>query len=173
MAVIKHYLIALIVLVCGNCVAQSPEQNLEKMGVNLPALSAPIASYVHAVRVGDILYLSGKGPQDSNGQYIKGKLGKDMNIEQGKVAAQSAGIQLLAVLKSELKDLAKVKRIVKATGFVNSESDFYGQSQVMNGFSDFMIRVFGEKGRHARSAIGVAALPNNMAVEVELIVEVE
>lgn len=151
----------------------TPEQNLERLGIQLPAAEGPIANYVNCVRVGNILYLSGKGPLKSDGTFIVGKLGKDLNFEQGYEAARLAGICHIAVLKKELGDLKKVKRIVKVFGMVNCAADFYEQPQVINGYSDLMISVFGEKGKHARSAVGVNVLPMNIAVEVEVIVEIE
>ncbi len=154
-------------------VAQTPEEKLVKLNITLPGLAEPMASYVHYVRVGNLLYLSGKGPQNDAGEYTKGKLGKDLTIEQGYEAARLTAINQLAVLKMALGDLSKVKRIVKVNGFVNSEPTFYDHPKVINGFSDLMIEVFGEKGKHARTSLGVAALPVNMAVEIEVVVEVE
>ncbi|MCE2845382.1 MAG: RidA family protein [Sediminibacterium sp.] len=160
--------------------AQSPEENLKALGIILKALgiilpkqSAPIANYVTYVRTGNLIYFSGSGPSVEGQGYIKGKLGKDMTIEQGKEAARITGINLIANLKNAVGDLNKVKRIVKVLGMVNSTEDFTDQPKVMNGFSDLMVAVFGEKGKHARSAVGMAALPMNMAVEIEMIVEVE
>ncbi|MEA5427655.1 RidA family protein [Arcicella lustrica] len=153
--------------------AQTPEEQLTKLGITLPTVSQPVASYVNVVRTGNLLFLSGKGPLKADGQYIKGKLGKDLTIEEGAKAAELAAIQQLAVLKATLGDLSKVKRIVKVLGFVNSDSEFFDHPKVINGTSNLMIQVFGEKGKHARSALGVNALPFNMAVEVEMIVEVE
>lgn len=153
--------------------AQTPEQNLTKLGITLPQLSPPIASYVNSVRVGNLLFLSGKGPSRPDGSYITGKLGRDLSLEQGQEAAKLAAINHIAVLKHELGDLSKVKRIVKVLGMVNCTDDFTNQPKVINGYSDFMISIFGEKGRHARSAVGHNSLPMGMAVEVEVIVEVE
>ena len=153
--------------------AQSPEENLKALGIVLPKLSAPIANYVNYVRTGNLIYFSGTGPAEEGQGYIKGKLGKDMTIEQGREAARITGINMIANLKNAVGDLNKVKRIVKVLGMVNSTEDFTDQPKVMNGFSDLMVAVFGEKGKHARSAVGMAALPLNMAVEVEMIVEVE
>lgn len=152
---------------------QTHEERLAKLNIELPKLSEPMASYVHYVRVGNLLYLSGKGPQNAAGEYTKGKLGKDLTIEQGYEAARLTAVNQLTVLKQALGDLSKVKRIVKVNGFVNSEPNFYDHPKVINGFSDLMIQVFGEKGRHARTSLGVAALPVNMAVEIEVVVEVE
>jgi enamine deaminase RidA (YjgF/YER057c/UK114 family) len=125
------------------------------------------------VRVGNLLYLSGKGPKNADGTDITGKVGKDLTIEQGYQAARSTAIQHLAVIKAELGSLNKVKRVIKVLGMVNCESGFTDQPKVINGYSDLMVEIFGEKGKHARSAVGMVALPNNIAVEVEVIVEVE
>lgn len=161
-----------IFLSCGIS-AQTPEDRLKQAGIELPSLNAPVANYVNVVRVGNLLFLSGKGPSKKDGTYITGKLGKDLTIEQGYDAAKLTAINQIAVLKKELGELRKVKRIVKVLGLVNSSPDFVDHPKVINGFSDLMVLIFGEKGKHARSAIGVISLPFNMAVEVELIVEVE
>jgi enamine deaminase RidA (YjgF/YER057c/UK114 family) len=149
------------------------EKKLEELGIDLPDASSPVANYVNAVRVGNLLFLSGKGPNLPDGSYVTGKVGEDLSIEEGKEAAKLVGIAQLAVLKSELGDLNKVKRIVKVLGMVNCGPDFTQQPQVINGFSDLMVEVFGEKGKHARSAVGMNALPMNIAVEIEVIVEIE
>ena len=153
--------------------AQTAEENLEKYKIKLPEIGNPIGSYVDYVRVDNLIFLSGKGPRKEDNQYIKGKLGKDLTIEEGYAAAALTATIQLAVLKQALGDLSKIKRIVKANGYVNSDNSFYDQPKVINGFSDLMIKVFGEKGKHARTSIGVNALPSNMAVEIEMIVEVE
>jgi enamine deaminase RidA (YjgF/YER057c/UK114 family) len=152
--------------------SQSPEENLVKSGIKLQELKSPVANYVHAVRTGNLIYLSGKGPQQENGEYLKGKLGTNISIDQGYQAARLTGTIHLAVLKHELGDLSKVKRIVKVNGYVNSEDNFHDQPKVMNGYSDLMVEIFGNKGKHARTALGVNTLPFNMIIEVELIVEV-
>ncbi|WP_232826682.1 RidA family protein [Cognataquiflexum aquatile] len=149
------------------------EQKLKDLGIILPEASSPVANYVNAVRSGNLLFLAGKGPGLPDGTFITGKVGQDLTIEEGKEAARMVAINQLAVLKAELGDLNKVKRIVKVLGMVNCNSDFTHQPQVINGFSDLMVEVFGEKGKHARSAVGMNALPMNIAVEVELIVEIE
>lgn len=169
----KWYVLLFLAVAAIPSAAQTPEQNLARLGVNLPQLSAPIASYVNSVRAGNLLYLSGKGPAKTDGTYIIGKLGRDLSIEEGQEAAKLAAINHIAVLKHELGDLSKVKRIVKVLGMVNCTEDFTQQPKVINGYSDFMISIFGEKGRHARSAVGHNSLPMGMAVEVEVIVEVE
>jgi len=153
--------------------AQTPEEKLASANIVLPNLSAPVANYVNVVRTGNLLFLSGKGPSDQTGKYITGKLGTNLSIEEGYAAARLTAINQLAVLKKELGELSKIKRVVKVLGFINSSADFYDQPKVMNGFSDLLVLALGEKGKHARSAIGTNTLPFNMAVEVELIVEIE
>ncbi len=151
----------------------TPEKNLEHLGIVLPEASQPIATYVNCVRTGNLLFLSGKGPMQADETYITGKLGKDISIEKGYEAARLAAISHLAVLKTELGDLGRVKKIVKVLGLVNCTNEFGEQPAVINGYSDLMVGVFEEKGRHARSAVGTNALPMNISVEVEVIVEVE
>ena len=153
--------------------AQDAETKLKEKGIVLTPPSSPVANYVNAVRVSNLLFLSGKGPQKADNTYITGKVGKDLTIEQGYEAARLTAIAHLAVLKNELGSLNKVKRIVKVLGMVNCTEDFKDQPKVINGYSDMMVEIFGEKGKHARSAVGMVALPFNMAVEVEVIVEIE
>lgn len=160
-------------LLLSTAFSQDPEQRLKEKGITLPTASAPVANYVNAVRVGNLLYLSGKGPKKADGTDITGKVGKELTLEQGYAAAQAVAISHIAVLKAELGDLKKVKRIVKVLGMVNCVEGFTDQPKVINGYSDFMVAIFGDKGKHARSAVGMYALPNNIAVEVEVIVEVE
>ncbi len=152
---------------------KTPLQKLDSMGLKLPATSAPIANYVKFVRTGNLVFTSGHGPTKIDGQLITGTLGADLTIEQGYEAAKVTGLQLLATLQQAIGDLGKVKRIVKVLGMVHCTDDFKDQPKVMNGFSDLMVAVFGDKGRHARSAVGMNALPNGMAVEIEIVVEVE
>ena len=153
--------------------AQTPEERLKEKGITLTAPGAPVANYVNVVRVGNLLFLSGKGPTKPDGSNITGKVGRDLTIEQGYDAAKLVAINHLAVLKAELGDLSKVKHIVKVLGMVNCTEDFKDQPKVINGYSDLMVAIFGDKGKHARSAVGMYALPMNIAVEVEVIVEVE
>ncbi|MDE3143033.1 MAG: RidA family protein [Bacteroidota bacterium] len=169
----KNILLIIFSLMCNYVFAQTPEENLKAKGIELPAVPKPIANYVNAVRTGNLIYLAGKGPLQKTGTYITGKLGKDLTIEQGYEAARLTAINQIAVLKDMLGDLKKVKKIVKVLGMVNGSPDFYDQPKVMNGFSDLMVEIFGENGKHARSAIGVSSLPMNIPVEVEMIVEVE
>lgn len=150
-----------------------PEARLAELGIELSTPSPPVANYVNAVRTGNLLFLAGKGPTQANGENITGKLGsEDLTIEQGYEAARLTGISQLSVLKAELGNLNKVKRIVKVLGMVNSTPDFTDQPKVINGYSDLMVAVFGEGGKHARAAVGMGALPSNIAVEIEMIVEV-
>lgn len=153
--------------------AQSPEENLKALGITLPKQSDPIANYINHVKTGNLIYFSGSGPAVEDGAYVRGKLGRDMTIDQGREAAKITGINMIANLKHAVGDLNKVKRIVKVLGMVNSTESFTDQPKVINGFSDLMVAVFGEKGKHARSAVGMVSLPLNMAVEIEMIVEVE
>lgn len=149
------------------------DKKLKDMGIELSTPSKPIANYVKAVRTGNLLYLSGHGPTKADGTYYTGKVGKDLTIEQGYEAAKLTGVAILSTLKAELRDLNKVKRIVKVLGMVNCTDTFADQPKVINGFSDLMVAVFGEKGKHARSAVGMNSLPMNTTVEIEIIVEVE
>ncbi len=149
-----------------------PEAKLAELGIELAPASSPVANYVNAVRVGNMIYLSGKGPKKADGEDITGKVGVELTIEQGYEAARITGINQLSVLKTELGNLNKVKRCVKVLGMVNAAPDFTDQPKVINGYSDLMVAVFGEKGKHARSAVGMGSLPGDIAVEVEMIVEV-
>ncbi len=154
-------------------IAQDAETRLKEKGIVLIPPSTPVANYVNAVRVGNLLYLAGKGPQKADNTYVTGKVGKDLTIEQGYEAARITAINHLAVLKSELGSLNKVKQIVKVLGMVNCTEDFKDQPKVINGYSDLMVEIFGNKGKHARSAVGMYSLPFNTAVEIEVIVEIE
>jgi enamine deaminase RidA (YjgF/YER057c/UK114 family) len=163
-----------LVFTCAiNAFGQDAEQKLKEKGIVLTTPSNPVANYVNAVRVGNLLFLAGKGPTKADGTQITGKLGKDLTVEQGYESARIVAINHLAVLKATLGDLKKVKRFVKVLGMVNCESNFTDHPKVINGYSDLMVEIFGEKGKHARSAVGMGSLPNGIAVEVEVIVEVE
>ncbi len=152
--------------------AYDPEAKLRELGIELSTPPAPIANYVNAVRTGNLIFLAGKGPRQDNGENITGKLGADLTIEQGYEAARITAVNQLSVLKAELGNLNKVKRIVKVKGMVNAIPEFTDHPKVVNGYSDLMVAVFGERGKHARAAVGMGSLPGNMAVEVEMIVEV-
>jgi enamine deaminase RidA (YjgF/YER057c/UK114 family) len=152
--------------------AETAESRLKALGIVLHDLPAPAANYIPSVRVGSLLFVSGQ-VSGAPGTTIKGKLGQNMNVEQGQQAARICAINLLANFKAALGDLGKVKRIVKLTGFVNCTGDFEDVHKVMNGCSDLLTDVLGERGKHARSAIGMASLPLGFAVEVEAIAEVD
>jgi len=183
----KYFLISMIAIALIGCNSASTEQakegsktevidfdkRLKDLNIVLAAPSAPLASYVKTVRVGNLVYTAGHGPDKPDGSRVTGRLGDDLTLEQGQEAARLTGISLLSSLKAEIGDLNKVKRIVKVLGLVQSTPDFKDQPKVMNAFSDLMVEVFGEKGKHARSAVGMSALPANWATEIEMVVEVE
>ncbi|PTY08403.1 hypothetical protein DB347_02135 [Opitutaceae bacterium EW11] len=150
----------------------SPEDKLAAAGLALPNAAAPVANYVPAVRSGNLLFVSGQLPRDDSGKIVTGKLGRDLDEAAGVRAARQATLAALATLKAELGDLRRVRRVVRVSGYVNSTGDFTRQPAVVNGASDLLVAVFGEAGKHARAAIGVASLPLGAAVEVELVVEV-
>ena len=151
----------------------SIEKRLEELGIQLQTPAQPVANYVTTVQTGNLVFTSGHGPIGDDGQLIKGQLGTDMNIEAGYQAARSVGIGLISTLKATLGDLDRIQRVVKVVGFVNSTADFLDHPSVVNGVSDLFVEVFGDKGKHARSAVGMVQLPGGIAVEVEMIVEVE
>ena len=151
----------------------SAEENLKKLGIDLGTVSAPVANYVNAVRTGNLLFLAGKGPRpDSHGCRPTGKVGRDFTVEQGYQQARSVGMDLLAVMRTELGSLDKVKRVVKVLGMVNAVPEFTDHPKVINGCSDLFVEVLGEAGKHARSAVGMGSLPMGIPVEIECIVEV-
>ena len=149
-----------------------PEAKLAELGITLPSPPQPVANYVNGVQAGNLIFLAGKGPRYADGREITGKLGQDVSIEEGYEGARLTAINQLAVLKEMLGNLNRVKRIVKVLGMVNSDPSFVDQPKVINGFSDLMVEVFGEKGKHARAAVGMASLPRGQAVEIELVVEI-
>ena len=149
-----------------------PEAKLSELEIILPKASTPVANYVNAVRSGNLIFLAGKGPRKPEGGNVTGKLGTDLTIEQGYEAARLAGIAQLAVLKAELGNLNRVKRVVKVKGMVNAVPEFTDHPKVINGYSDLMVAVFGERGKHARAAVGMGSLPSDIAVEIEMVVEV-
>jgi enamine deaminase RidA (YjgF/YER057c/UK114 family) len=159
--------LAMFALVTHSVKAQTPEEKIKQLGLTIPEVSQPIANYVKWKQVGNLLYLAGSGPK------IYGKVGADLSVEQGYQAARDTGMEIIAVLKAATGDLSRIKQFVKVLGMVNATPEFTAQPAVINGFSDLMVEIFGEKGKHARSAVGVGSLPNNMAVEIEVIVELE
>ena len=149
----------------------SPEERLAQLGVTLPPPAAPVAAYVPCVRTGDLVYVSGQVPLVDGKPSHLGRLGAELGLEEGQEAARRCAVNVLAALKAELGELARVRRVVKLTVFVASEPDFTDQPKVANGASELFGEAFGEAGRHARAAVGVAALPLGVPVEVEAIVE--
>jgi enamine deaminase RidA (YjgF/YER057c/UK114 family) len=149
------------------------EARLKQLNIQLVEPSIPTANFVKTVRVGNLVFTSGHGPDKPEGGTYQGRVGADLTLEQGQDAARLTGIALLSSLKKEIGDLSKVKRVVKVLGMVQCTPEFKDHPKVMNAFSDMMVGVFGEKGKHARSAVGMSALPGNIAIEIEMIVEVE
>ena len=149
------------------------DARLKELKIELPPVPKPGGNYVHAVRTGNLLFLAGKGPSNPYGSVPKGKVGRDVSTEEGYRHARSVGLVLLAVMKESLGSLDRVRRVVKVLGMVNSAPEFSEQPSVINGCSDLFVEVFGDKGRHARSAVGMGALPGGMTVENEVIVEVD
>jgi enamine deaminase RidA (YjgF/YER057c/UK114 family) len=149
------------------------EQRLKELGMELPGAPAPIANYLRYVQVGNLLFMAGHGPNRSGGPVYAGKVGAEVTLDEAYEAARSTTLNLLASAKEALGDLDRIKRVVKVLGMVNSAPEFGDQPKVINGFSDLMVELFGENGRHARSAVGMAALPGQIPVEIEMILEVE
>ncbi len=143
-------------------------ERLEELGLVLPPVPSPAGNYVHAVRTGNLLFLAGKGPKG-----VTGKVGSVVDTDQAYQCAREVGLVLIAVMQQELGDLERVKRIVKVLGMVNAIPEFDAHPAVINGCSDVFVDVFGERGRHARSAVGMGSLPNNIPVEIEAIIECE
>lgn len=147
------------------------EERMKEMGLSLPMSSPPIGSYLKAVRSGNLLHLSGHGPVKDGALQYRGKVGQDLSLDEGYAAARLACMNCLATIRAELGSLDRVTRVVKVLGFVNSAPGFTDQAKVLNGASDLLVDIFGDQGRHARSAIGAAELPANVAISVEMIVE--
>lgn len=147
-------------------------EKITSLGLTLPAVPAPVAAYVNCVRSGNLLYISGGLPIDGDRKVI-GKVPTDVSIEEAQEGARIIILNRLAVIQDAIGSLDKVKQIVSLGGFVNSEPDFYGHPQVVNGASELLVEIFGERGKHSRTALGATALPLNVAVEINLIVEVE
>jgi enamine deaminase RidA (YjgF/YER057c/UK114 family) len=169
----KNIAALVLVLLSFNLFAQTPEQKIKQLGIQLPQIPESLGSYQDMVKVGNLVFLSGRGPLKADGKYIIGKVGQDLTTNEGYQAARLTAINQLAILKQTFGTLDKIKRIIKVNGYVNTADSFTEQSKVMNGFSDLLIEVFGEQGKHARTSVGVFTLPQNMAIEVEMIVEVK
>ena len=150
------------------------DKRLAELGINLPEAAKPLANYVPWVRTGNLVFISGQGPIEGGKVLYPGTLGKDVSLEDGAKSARLCAINVLAQIKDAVGgDLDKVKRVVKLLGFVNATADFKDHPKVINGASDLMVKVFGDKGRHARSAVASPSLPMGISTEVEAIVEVE
>ncbi|MBM4312603.1 MAG: RidA family protein [Deltaproteobacteria bacterium] len=150
----------------------SAEQKLERLGIALPTPPQPIANYVRAVRAGNLLFVSGHGPYNDGKIRMAGKVGRELTVEEGYQVARNVALNCLATVKAAIGDLDRVKRVVKLLGMVHCTEDFKDQPKVINGCSDLLVEVFGEIGKHARSAVGMQALPNGIPVEIEMIMEV-
>ena len=150
----------------------SAEQKLRELGLILPQTPKPVANYVPTVKTGNLLFVSGHGPYNDGKIKVSGKVGRDLTLEEGYQAAHNVALNLLASVKATLGDLDKVKRVVKLLGMVNCTDDFKDQPKVINGCSDLLVAIFGETGKHARSAVGMRALPNQIPVEIEMILEI-
>ena len=149
------------------------EKRIEELNITLQKSGKPIANYLNAVQTGNLIFLSGKGPRDKDGNLITAKLGIDLTVDQGYDAARLVAITQLSVLKEQIGDLNKVEKIVKVFGMVNADSDFINHPEVINGFSDLMVEVFGERGKHARAAVGMGSLPRNIACEIDMVVQIK
>ncbi len=149
------------------------EERIEALGHKLSTPTKPVANYVNAVKTGNLVFMAGKGPRDAEGNLITGKVGIDLTIEEGYAAATKTAIAQLSALKAEIGDLNKVVRIVKVLGMVNCDDNFTQHPEVINGFSDTMVAIFGERGKHARAAVGMGSLPRDLACEIEMIVEIQ
>jgi enamine deaminase RidA (YjgF/YER057c/UK114 family) len=175
MRIVQFLGMALLVFSSSTAMVQQPassEARLKTLGIQLPPPPAPIASYVPAVRTGNLVFLAGQGPLASGKPTVTGKVGAELTEEEGYKAARATILVSLAALRAEIGSLDRVRRVVKLVGFVNSAPGFTRQPWVINGASDLLVEIFGDAGKHARSSIGVNELPLNIPVEIELIVEV-
>jgi enamine deaminase RidA (YjgF/YER057c/UK114 family) len=174
-----RYIFLLFFIILSACTSNNEylydydvEEKIRELGIELKVPTVPKANLVLSVQSGNLIFLSGNGPI-KDGKVISGKVGKDLTIKQGYDAARLTAINQLSILKAQIGDLNKVEKIVKVFGMVNADSSFKDHPQVINGFSDLMVEIFGERGKHARSAVGMASLPWNIACEVELIVQIK
>ena len=150
----------------------SADQKMKELGLILPQPPKPVANYVPAVKTGNLLFVSGHGPYNDGKTKISGKVGRELTIEEGYQTARNVALNCLASVKATIGDLDKVKRVVKLLGMVNCTDDFKDQPKVINGCSDLLVAIFGDVGKHARSAVGMQALPNQIPVEIEMILEI-
>ncbi len=151
----------------------SAEARIKELGLDLSSAPQPVANYVPAVRTGNLVFLSGQGPRKPDGEMVTGKVGSELSADEAYAAARLVGIGLLSALRQEIGSLDRVTRVVKTLGMVNADPDFTDHPKVVNDTSDLFVEVFGDKGRGARSAVGMGSLPFRIPVEVEMIVEVE
>lgn len=151
----------------------SAENRLKELGIELPPPPSPAGNYVSGVRTGNLLFMSGCGPRKNDGTSMRGKVGSDLSVEEAYQAARLVGLNMLANIRAELGSLDNVVRVVKVLGMVNAEPDFIDHPKVINGYSDLMVEVFGDAGRGGRSAVGMGSLPFQIAVEVEMVLEVK
>ena len=156
-------------VVAANSAAETPEERLEAAGYTLPTAPNPVAVYVTSVETGNLLFLSGHG--ECRDDFTTGKVGRDLSVAEGKRSAEHVGLCMLATIKKSVGELSRVKRFVRILGMVNATEDFTQHPEVINGFSELMVVAFGEEGKAARAAVGMASLPSNIAVEIEAIVE--
>jgi len=157
---------------CAASVQHSADKRLVELGIVLPSCPRPVANYVPFIISGNLLFISGQGPRTADQKFMTGKVGRDISLEDAYAHARLVGINLLSVANHAQNGLSTVRRVVKLTGFVNSSDDFRDHPKVINGCSDLMVEVFGDAGKHARSAVGVSSLPENISVEIEAIFEV-
>jgi enamine deaminase RidA (YjgF/YER057c/UK114 family) len=148
------------------------ERRLTELGITLPAMPKPVANYLPFTISGNLLFISGQGPRAADGKYFTGKVGREVTADEAYAHARLVGINLLSVVHHAQNGLSTVRRVVKLTGFVNASDDFQDHPRVVNGCSDLLVEVFGDAGKHARSAVGVTSLPMNITVEIEAIFEV-
>ncbi|MGK7295064.1 MAG: RidA family protein [Candidatus Wenzhouxiangella sp. M2_3B_020] len=160
---------AMLLTAATGAATETPEQRLAAAGHSLPEPTDPVATYVTWRRAGNLLFLSGHG--ECGGEYTTGKVGEDLTVEEGAASAEKVGLCMLATIKSAVGDLSRVKQFVRILGMVNATEDFTDHPKVVNGFSDLMVVAFGEAGKGARGAVGMASLPSDIAVEIEAIVE--
>ncbi len=150
----------------------SAEKKLKDMGITLPTPPQPVANYVRAVKLGNLLFVSGHGPYNDGKVMMAGKVGRELTVEEGYQVARNVGLNCLATVQDAIGSLDKVRRVVKLLGMGHCTEDFKDQPKVINGCSDLLVEVFGEIGKHARSAVGMQALPNGIPVEIEMILDV-
>ena len=167
------YILLLFISMISICHAQDPNKKLQELGIQLTELKPPVANYVKAVQTGKLLFISGHIPDEIVGKKTRGKVGSQLTVEEGKEAARITTIGLLSTLQYYAGNLNNVKRIVKVTGMVNADPSFTQHPAVMNGCSDLLVEIFGDAGKHARAAVGMASLPFDAAVEIEMIVELK